>query len=120
MQYATFPIPDNYPNYLGHRLIEIQSEWVADLLQGRAILPAEPQMNREIVRYHAATAKRYTRLGRHAIQVDFLAYLREIRRERQAGARRSADALEAAAAVSWRGRHAGAPTRDRRPAGACR
>jgi dimethylaniline monooxygenase (N-oxide forming) len=35
------------------------------------------------------TAKRYARSTRHAIQVDFLAYLREIRRERQVGARRN-------------------------------
>jgi len=69
-------------------IAEIQSEWVADLLQGRAALPPEPQMNREIARYRAVTAKRYAHSTRDAIQVDFLAYLREIRKERQAGAKR--------------------------------
>jgi dimethylaniline monooxygenase (N-oxide forming) len=44
-------------------IAESQSEWVADLLQGRAILPAEPQMKRKIARYRAATAKRYARFG---------------------------------------------------------
>ena len=63
-------------------IAEIQSQWVADLLQGRTALPPEQQMNREIARYSAATAKRYGRSARHAIQVDFLGYLREIRRER--------------------------------------
>jgi thioredoxin reductase len=67
---------------------EIQSEWVADLLQGHAKLPPEQQMNREIARYHAATAKRYGRSARNTIQVDFLAYMKEIRRERRIGARR--------------------------------
>jgi dimethylaniline monooxygenase (N-oxide forming) len=69
-------------------IAEIQSEWVADLLQGRAALPPESEMNREIARYHAVTARRYVRSSRHTIQVDFLAYLREIRKERRAGARR--------------------------------
>jgi hypothetical protein len=46
-------------------------------------------MNREIARYRAVTAKRYARSDRQAVQVDFLAYLREIRKERQAGAKRS-------------------------------
>jgi hypothetical protein len=65
-------------------IAEIQSEWVADLLDGRAALPPEPQMNREIASYRAVTAKRYAHPTRHAIQVDFLAYLREIRKERRA------------------------------------
>jgi len=64
---------------------EIQSHWVADLLQGRATLPPEPEMNREIANYRIATANRY---ARHGIQVDFLPYLTEILKERVAGARR--------------------------------
>jgi hypothetical protein len=73
-------------------LAEAQSQWVADLLDGRAALPSEPEMNREISRYRMATARRYKRSGGQAIQVDFLPYLREIRRERAAGAlRRPAD-----------------------------
>jgi dimethylaniline monooxygenase (N-oxide forming) len=72
-------------------IAETQSEWVADLLLGRAALPPQREMNREIARYRAATTKRYGRSARHAIQVDFLAYLREIRRERQTGARPAAN-----------------------------
>jgi hypothetical protein len=67
---------------------EAQSQWIADLLDGRAALPPEPEMNREITRYRTATARRYERSGGQAIQVDFLPYLREIRKERAAGARR--------------------------------
>jgi len=70
-------------------IAEIQSQWVADLLAGRAALPPEPEMNHEIARYRSATAKRYRRPAEQAIQVDFLAYIREIRRERRAGARRN-------------------------------
>ena len=70
-------------------IAEAQSEWVADLLEERAALPAQPQMNGEIARYRAANARRYAPSSRPAIQVDFLAYLREIARERQAGARRT-------------------------------
>ena len=70
-------------------IAEIQSQWVADLLEGRSALPLEAEMNGEIARYRASTAKRYVRPARHAIQVDFLGYLREIRKERQAGARRA-------------------------------
>jgi hypothetical protein len=71
-------------------IAEVQSEWVADLLEGRAALPPEREMNREIARYRAMTTKRYARSTRDTIQVDFLAYLREIRRERRTGARRGA------------------------------
>lgn len=70
-------------------IAESQSHWAADLLQGRAVLPPEPEMSREIARYRARTARRYVRTSRHTIQVDFLAYQREIRRERRAGARRA-------------------------------
>ena len=70
-------------------LAEAQSRWVADLIEGRAALPSRPEMNREIARYRAATARRYSGSARHLIQVDFLACLREIRTEQRAGARRS-------------------------------
>ena len=54
-------------------IAEAQSQWVADLLGGRATLPPEWQMNQEIARYQAVTARRYARSTRSAIQVDFLA-----------------------------------------------
>jgi dimethylaniline monooxygenase (N-oxide forming) len=69
-------------------IAEIQSEWVADLIEGRAALPSAQRMFREIDTYRAATAKRYSRITANPIQIDFLAYFQEIRRERSAGARR--------------------------------
>jgi hypothetical protein len=57
-------------------------------------------MRREIAAYRAATAKRYGRGTSHAIQVDFLAYLRQIRRERRAGAWRARQAGHHAQAQS--------------------
>jgi cation diffusion facilitator CzcD-associated flavoprotein CzcO len=70
-------------------MAEVQSEWVGDLLEGRATLPSETEMNREIATYRETMAKRFVRSSRHTIQVDFLDYLREIRKERRAGARRN-------------------------------
>jgi len=69
-------------------IAEMQSHWVADLLDGRALLPPRPVMAREIISYRAVAARRQIRSGRHAIQVDFQAYLRQIRAERRAGAER--------------------------------
>jgi hypothetical protein len=69
-------------------LAEAQSEWVADLLEGRARLPPVEEARREITRYAARTARRYLASKRHTIEVDFLAHLREIERERRRGARR--------------------------------
>jgi dimethylaniline monooxygenase (N-oxide forming) len=71
-------------------LAEAQSEWVADLLEGKAKLPSRSEMRREIARYHAHLVKRYVASKRHTIQVDFLDHLAELKKERAAGARRSA------------------------------
>jgi dimethylaniline monooxygenase (N-oxide forming) len=71
-------------------LAEAQSEWVADLLEGKAELPTAEEAHREISRYARRTAGRYLTSKRHTIEVDFLAYLREIERERRRGARRAA------------------------------
>ena len=62
---------------------EAQSEWVADLLQGRTSLPAQPQMREEIETHEKAMKKRFVASKRHTIEVDFHPYLREIRRERK-------------------------------------
>lgn len=70
-------------------MAEIQSEWVADLLEGRATLPSRTGMTREIAGYHKRLSRRYVGSTRHTIQVDFYPYLREIKRERRVGARRN-------------------------------
>ena len=66
-------------------LAEAQSEWIADVLQGKVRLPPPAEMREEIVRDREAMRKRYVASKRHTIQVDFHPYLRRLRRERGAG-----------------------------------
>jgi dimethylaniline monooxygenase (N-oxide forming) len=68
-------------------LAEAQSEWVADILEGRVELPAPEKMKQVIAREDRHMAKRYVRSARHTIQVDFYPYMRVIRRERNRGRR---------------------------------
>jgi dimethylaniline monooxygenase (N-oxide forming) len=69
-------------------IAEEQSKWVADLLQGRATLPSPERMWRVIEREDARMGRRYVASKRHTIQVDFLPYMRTIKRERKRGRRR--------------------------------
>ena len=66
-------------------LAEAQSEWVADLLEGKTTLPTKERMHEVIRREDARMAKRYVASKRHTIQVDFLPYMRTIKRERNGG-----------------------------------
>lgn len=70
-------------------IAEAQSEWVADLLEGRGELPSVGTMREEIVAAERKMRKRYVASKRHTIQVDFHPYLREIRRERKRAAQRA-------------------------------
>jgi cation diffusion facilitator CzcD-associated flavoprotein CzcO len=70
-------------------LAEAQSEWVADLLAGRAGLPPQPEMRRAIAAEEARQSKRFVASKRHTVEVDFHPYLREIRRERKQAAQRA-------------------------------
>jgi dimethylaniline monooxygenase (N-oxide forming) len=83
---------------------EMQSQWVADLLDVRGTLPSASAMHREIARHRAVAAHRYGPAVEHAIRVDFLAYCRQIRAERRAGARRGAEyaSLPVRPAGGWR------------------
>jgi hypothetical protein len=67
-------------------IAEAQSEWVADLLQGRTALPTVEEMRNEISAHERAMEKRFVASKRHTIEVDFHPYLREIRRERKRSA----------------------------------
>ena len=69
-------------------LAEAQVEWVADLLAGRAALPAPAEMWRQIDEEEAKMRKRFVTSKRHTVEVDFHPYLREIRRERKQAAQR--------------------------------
>ena len=63
-------------------IAELQSQWVADILEGQVELPTRAAMQAVIRREDARMAKRYVRSPRHTIQVDFYPYMRTIRRER--------------------------------------
>ena len=64
-------------------LAEAQSEWVADILQGRVQLPRPERMRDVIEREEARMRERYVASKRHTIQVDFHPYMRTIERERR-------------------------------------
>jgi dimethylaniline monooxygenase (N-oxide forming) len=64
---------------------ELQSEWVADLLESRAGLPGEAEMRAEIAREEREMRERYVASARHTIQVDFHPYMRQLRAERRRG-----------------------------------
>ena len=66
-------------------IAELQSEWVADILEGKVTLPSRAEMREVIGREDARMAKRYVRSPRHTIQVDFYPYMRTLRRERRRG-----------------------------------
>ncbi len=70
-------------------IAEAQSEWIGDLLRGKAELPSRQAMRRVIEREDRRMAKRYVASKRHTIQVDFYPYLRTIERERRLGAHRN-------------------------------
>jgi cation diffusion facilitator CzcD-associated flavoprotein CzcO len=63
-------------------IAEAQSEWFADLLQGRAVLPSASEMRDEIAAHERAMKKRFVASKRHTVEVDFHPYLRQLRRER--------------------------------------
>ena len=64
-------------------IAELQSEWVADLFEGRAALPDVATMREEIESEQRAMRKRYVASPRHTIQVDYHPYMRLLRRERK-------------------------------------
>lgn len=64
-------------------IAEAQSEWVADLISGRAKLPPPAEMRKEIAVEEEKQRKRFVASKRHTVEVDFYPYLREIRRERK-------------------------------------
>jgi dimethylaniline monooxygenase (N-oxide forming) len=69
-------------------LAEAQAEWIADLLEGKAGLPSREAMWRWIRREDAWRRRRFVPTKRHALEVDFYRYLRQLRRERRRGRRR--------------------------------
>jgi dimethylaniline monooxygenase (N-oxide forming) len=76
-------------------LAEAQGRWVADELSGAYARPSAGEMRAEIARREKAMRKRYVSSKRHTIQVDFEEYLRDLERERRAGAQRAREAVAA-------------------------
>jgi dimethylaniline monooxygenase (N-oxide forming) len=66
-----------------------QAQWVADLLDGTAALPPLERMRKEIADYQRQVSRRYLPSKRHTIEVDFMAYLRDIQSERRRGRART-------------------------------
>ncbi|MGV1037421.1 MAG: flavin-containing monooxygenase [Candidatus Nanopelagicales bacterium] len=66
----------------GIPLMELQSEWVGDLIVGGAVLPSEREMKEWIAADQAALAKRYVRSERHTMQVDYWRYRRAMKEAR--------------------------------------
>jgi dimethylaniline monooxygenase (N-oxide forming) len=66
-------------------LAEAQSEWVADMLEGKAALPSRREMRQVVEREDRRMQRRYVTSKRHTIQVDYFPYLRTIARERRRG-----------------------------------
>jgi dimethylaniline monooxygenase (N-oxide forming) len=64
-------------------LAEAQSEWVADILEGKVSLPSPQLMHAVIGREDRRMRERYVASKRHTIEVDFQPYLRTIARERR-------------------------------------
>lgn len=69
-------------------LAEAQGRWIAAYLRGEYALPEPAAMTRAIARERERMRARYVASPRHTMQVDFDAYLWELRRELRAGARR--------------------------------
>lgn len=71
---------------------EQQSKFVAAYLTGNYLPPTVPRMNAAIQAAEAARTSRYYNSPRHTIQVEFEPYVRAMRRELAAGAKRAAAA----------------------------
>jgi dimethylaniline monooxygenase (N-oxide forming) len=70
-------------------IAERQGQWIADLLRGEYLPPGRAAMVRDIRAENDAMRRRYVASKRHTIQVDFDEYLRDLERERRAGAERA-------------------------------
>jgi hypothetical protein len=64
-------------------LSEMQSEWVADLLEEKVALPSGARMKKAIAREDRRRRKRFGSAGRRAIHVDFFPYLHALQKERK-------------------------------------
>jgi cation diffusion facilitator CzcD-associated flavoprotein CzcO len=85
-------------------IAEAQSRWIGDYLTGKYALPAPAALEADIDRAIARMQRRYVASKRHTIQIDFDGYLRDLRREARAGARRATGTPPVARASALDGR----------------
>ena len=71
------------PLYAIMPLAELQSEWVADVLEGSVRLPDRATMTTDIAEEQAAMRRRYVASKRHTIQVDGVPYKAQLKAERK-------------------------------------
>lgn len=64
-------------------LAEAQAHWVADVIEGSVSLPPVPEMRAEVAAYDRALRRRYVASKRHTIEVDAMAYRKQLARERR-------------------------------------
>ena len=64
-------------------LSEMQTQWVADLLEDKVALPSHSQMRRSIAREDGRRQKRFGAPDRYPVQVDYYPYLRALQQERK-------------------------------------
>jgi hypothetical protein len=69
-------------------LFESQAGWIAELIDGTAVLPTPEHMESATRRARLRDDKKYSRSYRHGIEVDFRSFQRTLRRELRAGRRR--------------------------------
>lgn len=61
-------------------IAEIQARWVVQVLLGNSRLPSKEEMLSDIVSTEAQQRRRYVSSARHTIQVDYMAYTRDVAR----------------------------------------
>lgn len=64
------------------RLVEMQSKWIADVIEKRIALPSPDVMEEEVENHLSATEARYGTTAQDSIQVDVASYLNALKRER--------------------------------------
>ena len=62
-------------------LAEVQSKWIAKILNGECPLPSREEMLKSIEADKLAMAKRYNKSPRHTLQVDFHPYKESVEKE---------------------------------------
>ncbi len=66
-------------------LAEAQSAWVAEILAGRYVAPADAELRSRMERDHRRNKRQFYRSPRHTMEVDFDHFLWDLARERKRG-----------------------------------